>query len=92
MGLKLCTGGDLNAILYRELHALNSRATSHQLMIYKHSILLHRLVNNMEPDNDWLILRFMQTCLNWLNLPIIVIRLNVKKHSLANRLKTNIPN
>ena len=51
-GLKLCTGGDLNTISYKDLHVLNSRATPHKLMIYKHFILLYRLVNNMEPGND----------------------------------------
>ena len=61
-GIKLCPGGDVNAISYKDLQVLNKRATPHQLMLWhKYALLLYKLVNNIEPANAWLVLNFMQT-------------------------------
>ena len=39
-----------------ELAVINNMATPKQLIAYKHSLSLCRLVSNMEPSHDWLVL------------------------------------
>ena len=61
LALKICTPGITERISFNELHKLNKRATPNQLQLYKHSLLLYRVLNHREPSNDWLMLNFNQT-------------------------------
>ena len=59
--LKLCTRTyDFN-MSYDYLHTTNKRATPIQYMKYSHSILLHKLYNSSNQNQDWLDLFTNQT-------------------------------
>ena len=59
--LKLCTSNyDFN-MSYDYLHTINKRATPLQYMKYSHAILLHKLYNSNNQNQDWLDLFTNQT-------------------------------
>ena len=43
---------------FNKIHEINKRATPHNLMIYKHSLLLHKLYNQGQPSTEWVNLHF----------------------------------
>ena len=46
---------------YRDIHLNCKRAHPNQMIIYKHSIILHKLYNTQTPQMDWIHLNFNQT-------------------------------
>ena len=44
-----------------DLHAINKRATPAQMCIYKHAILLYKMIENRMPMSDWIDLNFQQS-------------------------------
>ena len=55
---KICTPNYNRFMLYSEIHLLNNRALPSKIMIYKHAIILHRLVSNKIPSVEWVALHF----------------------------------
>ena len=43
------------------IHNTLKRATPHNLMVFKHAVLLHKLFNNQNPPLEWVDLHFKQT-------------------------------
>ena len=58
--LKICTPNYNYLMSYKSLHYLNNRAMPDQIMLYKHSLLLHKVYNDDKPSRDWLSLNFQQ--------------------------------
>ena len=46
---------------FLNIHQTCKRATPSQIMLYKHSILLHKLYDTQIPTKDWIWLNFHQT-------------------------------
>ena len=59
--LKVCTPSYHDRMSYLDLHSLNNRATPEMMCIYKHAILLYKLINHEIPFSDWIDLNFQQT-------------------------------
>ena len=58
--LKICTPQYHDRMSYRELHSINNRATPDQMCLYKHSLLLYKLINLELPHLDWIDINFQQ--------------------------------
>ena len=56
--LKICTPNYNRFMSYSDIHLLNNRALPSKIMIYKHAIILHRLVSNEIPSIEWVALHF----------------------------------
>ena len=56
--LKLCSYYYDPFISYIDLHKLHKRAIPNKLCLYKHSLLLYKVFNNLMPRRDWLDLNF----------------------------------
>ena len=56
--LKLCMKNPEPRLSFDKIHEINKRATPHNLMIYKHSLLLHKLYNQGQPSTEWVNLHF----------------------------------
>ena len=59
--LKLCTPTYHDRMSFAELHAINKRATPTQMCIYKHALLLYKLLKTEIPSLDWIDLNFQQS-------------------------------
>ena len=46
---------------YSELHLLNKRATPEEMCLYKHALLLYKIIKFKIPQLDWIDLNFQQT-------------------------------
>ena len=51
--LKICTPSYHDRMSYIELHTINKRATLAQMCLYKHSLILYKLINSGIPRLDW---------------------------------------
>ena len=58
--LKLCENFTDKRISYETLHKMQKRATPIQMMLYRHSLQLHKLYNRTEPNDDWTNLNYQQ--------------------------------
>jgi hypothetical protein len=58
--LKICTPTNNREMSLRELHTLNLRATTNQLLNYKYAILAFNVFNSHQPPQDWLSINFNQ--------------------------------
>ena len=58
--LSLCTPNYNNMMSFEQIHAINKRATPNQMLLYKHSLLLHKIWNDPIYSMDWLDLNFRQ--------------------------------
>ena len=58
--LKLCTPSYNESMSYTTLHSINNRATPSQMMLYKHSIILYKTLNEQQPPKEWIDLNFTQ--------------------------------
>ena len=58
--LKFCTCLYDRTMSYVTLHSLNNRATPNQFCTYRHALLLHKVYNNQNPNNDTIDLYFNQ--------------------------------
>ena len=58
--LKICTCLYDRTMSYETLHSLNNRATPNQFCTYRHALLLHKVYNNQNPNNDTIDLYFNQ--------------------------------
>ena len=86
--LKVCmTNPDL-MISFIRIHEINKRGTPNQLMIYKHSLLLHKLYNQNWLEVEWLHLQFQhQFCMRQTRFSIAKTNnLQVGENILVNRL------
>ena len=59
--LKLCNPSYHDRMSFAELHAINKRATPTQMCIYKHALLLYKLLKIEIPSLDWIDLNFQQS-------------------------------
>ena len=48
-------------ISFEKLHKINDRATPSQMMKYKHSLLLYKLYNSANRNDDWIDMNFHQS-------------------------------
>ena len=58
--LTICTPNYNNMMSFEQIHAINKRATPNQMLLYKHSLLLHKIWNDPIYSKDWLDLNFQQ--------------------------------
>ena len=65
--LKICTPSYHDRMSYRELHSINKRGTPEQMCLYKHSLLLYKLINLELPYLDWIDIHFQQNYNNRIN-------------------------
>ena len=56
--LKLCNNFYDPSLSYLELHRIHKRALPNNFCLYRHSLLLYKLFNNISPTRDWLDLNF----------------------------------
>ena len=59
--LKLCTPSYHDRMSYVDLHYINKRATPAQMCVYKHSLVLYKLLDTRTPIMDWIDLNFQQS-------------------------------
>ena len=59
--LKLLGSQDGMRISFEKLHKINDRATPSQMMKYKHSLLLYKLYNSANRNDDWIDMNFHQS-------------------------------
>ena len=75
-------------ISYEQLHKINGRGTPHQMMKYKHSLLLHKLYNSTRHNEDWMDMNLNQSfstrCTKFKIFDVSNVR--VGKNILSNRL------
>ena len=75
-------------ISYENLHKVNKRGTPHQMTLYKHGLLLHKLYNSTEQGDEWMDINFNQSFNNRCTKFRVfdVSSLKVGKNILSNRL------
>ena len=56
--LKVCMSKPDPMISFKKIHEINKRAKPTEIMLYKHSLLLHKLYNEMQPNVECLNLHF----------------------------------
>ena len=88
MALRLSESFREDRISYESLHTMQRRATPIKMMTYKHLLLLHKLNNSTDQNDDWMDLNYQQNFNDQNNMIHIVdySRMRVGKNILANRL------
>ena len=51
--LKVCMSKPDPMISFKKIHEINKRARPNKIMLHKHSLLLHKLNNEMQPNVEW---------------------------------------
>ena len=68
------------------IHTECKRALPDQMMMYKHSLMLHKLYNTQLPETEWIALNFQQI-LTTRQTKFLTIKTNNKK--IGNNILTN---
>ena len=68
------------------IHIECKRALPDQMMMYKHSIMLHKLYNTQLPETEWIALNFQQI-LTTRQTKFMIVKTNMKK--IGNNILTN---
>ena len=58
--LKSCMKHNSDHLSFERIHAMNNRATPHNYMLYKHSLLLFKIYNTRLNETEWLALNDFQ--------------------------------
>jgi hypothetical protein len=86
--LELCMKKPAPRLSFNKLHEINKRATTNDLMINKHSLLLHKIYNQGQPSTEWVNLNFQHQFLMRQGMFTITKTnlLKIENNILVNRL------
>ena len=84
--LTICTPNYNNMMSFEQIHVINKRATPNQMLLYKHSLLLHKIWNDPIYSKDWLDLNFQQ---NFNERRTKVMIFDTSQRKIGKNLSTN---